>query len=88
MYVGDKIVVTDSTTLDLTTLEIASLEMEHTKMNVYALDFEPSDLFLVDLGAGDFGVMHNSCWCPWSYCGNWCYSNYCPGCRGRYLVKL
>jgi hypothetical protein len=80
MYVGDKIVITNAETSELTTLEIAGLEMEHTKMTVYALDFEPSDLFLVDLGVGNFGVMHNGCWCPWSYCGNWCFSNYCPGC--------
>jgi hypothetical protein len=80
MYVGDKIVITNAETSELTTLEIAGLEMEHTKMTVYALDFEPSDLFLVDLGVGNFGVMHNGCWCPWSYCGNWCFSSYCPGC--------
>ena len=84
MYAGDKIVITDSTTSELTTLEIASLEMEHAKMMVYALDFEPSDLFLVDLGTGDFGVMHNPCWCPWSYCGDWCYSAWCPACIERF----
>jgi hypothetical protein len=87
MYVGDKIVITDAETSELTTLEIAGLEMEHTKMIVYALDFEPSDLFLVDLGAGNFGVMHNPCWCPWSYCGNWCFSSYCSGCGGRPPAK-
>jgi hypothetical protein len=80
MYVGDKIVITNAETSELTTLEIAGLEMEHTKMTVYALDFEPSDLFLVDLGAGNFGVMHNPCWCPWSFCGDWCYSSYCGNC--------
>jgi hypothetical protein len=88
MYVGDKIVITNSETSELTTLEIAALEMEHTKMDVYALDFEPSDLFLVDLGAGNFGVMHNPCWCPWSFCGDWCFSFYCGNCRGRYIVKI
>jgi hypothetical protein len=80
MYVGDKIVITNAETSELTTLEIAELEMEHTKMMVYALDFEPSDLFLVDLGAGNYGVMHNPCWCPWSFCGDWCYSAWCPNC--------
>jgi hypothetical protein len=83
MYVGDKIVITNAETSELTTLEIAGLEMEYTKMTVYALDFEPSDLFLVDLGAGNFGVMHNPCWCPWSFCGDWCYSSYCPTCAQR-----
>ena len=48
---------------------------------LYTLDFEPSDLFLVDVGDGIFSVMHNSCWCSWSYCGNWCYSYYCPTCN-------
>ena len=81
MYVGDKIVITNAETSELTTLEIAGLEMEHTKMTVYALDFEPSDLFLVDLGVGNFGVMHNPCWCPWSFCGDWCYSWWCPNCN-------
>jgi hypothetical protein len=81
MYVGDKIVITNSETTELTTLEIAGLEMEHTKMTVYALDFEPSDLFLVDLGAGNFGVMHNPCWCPWSFCGDWCFSSWCSQCQ-------
>jgi hypothetical protein len=80
MYVGDKIVITNSETTELTTLEIAGLEMEHAKMTVYALDFEPSDLFLVDLGAGNYGVMHNQCWCPWSFCGDWCYRAWCPTC--------
>jgi len=87
MYVGDKIVITNAETSELTTLEIAGLEMEHTKMTVYALDFEPSDLFLVDLGADNFGVMHNPCWCPWSSCGDWCYSSYCPGCFGRFAKR-
>jgi hypothetical protein len=88
MYVGDKIVITNEETSELTTLEIAGLEMEHAKMTVYALDFEPSDLFLVDLGAGDFGVMHNPCWCPWSFCGDWCFSSYCPGCAQTRLQKV
>ena len=87
MYVGDKIVITNAETSELTTLEIAGLEMEHAKMTVYALDFEPSDLFLVDLGGDNFGVMHNPCWCPWSSCGDWCFSSYCPGCGARPPAK-
>ena len=87
MYVGDKIVITNAETSELTTLEIAGLEMEHAKMTVYALDFEPSDLFLVDLGGDNFGVMHNPCWCPWSSCGDWCFSSYCPGCSNRPPAK-
>jgi hypothetical protein len=82
MYIGDKLVVTDSNTQQLSTLEITNLEMEHAQMMVYGLDFEPSDLFLVDIGDDVFSVMHNACWCPWSYCGNYCYDNACSGCGG------
>lgn len=89
LYIGDKLVVTDSNTQSLTTIEITNLEMEHAQMTIYNLDFEPSDLFLVDLGEGSlFSVMHNSCWCPWSYCGNYCYSSYCPGCGFQPPTKL
>lgn len=82
LVVGDKFVVTDQTTQQLTTLEITGLEMEYSNMTIYGLDFEPSDLFLVDFGDGDFGVLHNSCWCPWNYCGHWCNSSWCPNCSG------
>jgi hypothetical protein len=82
MYVGDKLVTTDKDTNELTTLEISGLEMEYGVKTIYSLDFEPSDLFLVDFGEGDFGVMHNSCWCcygVWS-CGNYCCYNACSIC--------
>lgn len=82
MYVGDKIVVTNSDTNELTTVEIVGLEMEYAQKTIYTLDFEPSDLFLVDVGDGLYSVMHNSCWCPWSGCGNYCWDPYCPGCGG------
>jgi len=81
MFIGDKIVITDANTSELTTVEITGLEMEHAQKTIYSLDFEPSDLFLVDIGDGDFSVMHNSCWCPWNYCGHWCNSWYCPSCN-------
>jgi hypothetical protein len=80
LYVGDKIVVTDSETNSLSTLEITGLEMEYASKTIYGLDFEPSDLFLVDIGDGLFSIMHNSCWCPWNYCGHWCNSVWCPSC--------
>lgn len=82
MYVGDKLIVTDSTTNQLTTIEITGLEMEHAQKVIYSMDFEPSDLFLVDIGDGDFSVMHNSCWCPWNWCGYYCHSAWCPSCSG------
>ena len=43
---------------------------------------------LVDIGDGDFSVMHNSCWCPWTYCGYYCNSWYCPGCSNAPVPKL
>jgi len=82
MYIGDKLVVTNKDTQELTTLEITNLQMEHANMTIYGLDFEPSDLFLVDLGDDSFSVMHNGCWCPWYSCGNFCYDNTCSGCGG------
>jgi hypothetical protein len=82
LYVGDKIVITDSTTNELTTLAITGLEMVYESKTIYTLDFAPSDLFLVDIGDGEFSVMHNGCWCSYSYCGNWCYQYYCPTCQG------
>ena len=88
MYVGDKLVITDSNTNLLTTVEITGLEMEHAQKTIYSLDFESSDLFLVDIGDGDFSVMHNTCWCPWNYCGHWCNSWYCPGCSNAPIPKI
>jgi hypothetical protein len=82
-YIGDKIVVTDSNITELRAVEITDLEMVYETKTIYTLDFAPSDLFLVDVGDSDFAVMHNSCWCGWSYCGNWCYSSYCPTCWGE-----
>ena len=88
MYVGDKLVITDANTNLLTTVEITGLEMEHAQKTIYSLDFESSDLFLVDIGDGDFSVMHNTCWCPWNYCGHWCNSWYCPSCSNVPLPKI
>ena len=79
-YVGDKIIITDSNTTELTTVAISNLEMVYESKTIYTLDFAPSDLFLVDVGDGDFAVMHNGCWCSWSFCGNWCYATWCPTC--------
>ena len=82
-YIGDKIVVTDSNTTELTVVAISNLEMVYETKTIYTLDFAPSDLFLVDVGDSDFAVMHNACWCGWSYCGNYCYQNSCPTCWGE-----
>jgi len=82
-YIGDKLVVTDATTNQLTTIAITGLEMVFEHKTLYLLDFEPSDLFLVDIGDGIFSVMHNACYgCSYSYCGSFVCSNYCPTCGG------
>jgi len=81
LYVGDKLVITDSNTSELTTIAIAGLEMVYEAKTIYTLDFTPSDLFLVDIGDFQFSVMHNNCWCSWSYCGNYCYAAWCPTCQ-------
>jgi hypothetical protein len=85
LYVGDKLVVTDSNTNLLTTVMISGLEMIYENKTIYTLDFAPSDLFLVDVGDGEYSVMHNGCWCSSSYCGNWCYSSWCPTCIGNFV---
>ena len=81
-YIGDKLVITDSNTSALTTIAITGLEMVYETKTIYTLDFAPSDLFLVDIGDLQFSVMHNNCWCSWSYCGNYCYASWCPTCQG------
>ncbi len=87
LLVGDKMVTIDPTTNELSLVTITGLEMEYAEKTIYSLDFEPSDLFLVDIGDGLFGIMHNACWCPWIYCGYYCSSFYCPFCSGR-LQKI
>lgn len=87
-YVGDKLVVKNNTTGELTTIEITSLTLEYAEKTIYGLDFEPSDLFLVDIGNGLFSIMHNACWCCYNYCGHWCCSSWCSSCNSGGLSKL
>lgn len=81
MYIGDKLIVKNNTTNELEAIAITNLEMVYAQKTIYDLDFEDSDLFLVDIGDGLFGIMHNSCWCCYNYCGHWCCSTYCPTCN-------
>jgi hypothetical protein len=82
-YIGDKLIVQNITTNELSTLEITNLEMEYDNKIIYGLDFEPSDLFLVDIGNNVVSIMHNQCWCCYgrAQCGNWCCYNFCISCR-------
>ena len=87
-YIGDKLVTTDALTNELIAVPIVGLEMVFESKVVYTLDFAPSDLFLVDIGDNEFTVMHNGCWCSYSYCGDWCYQYYCPTCGGGGGTRL
>lgn len=80
MRIGDKLIVRNNTTNQLETVAITNLEMVYAQKTIYDLDFEDSDLFLVDIGNGLFGIMHNSCWCCYNPCGHWCCDNGCPVC--------
>jgi len=88
MFIGDKLIVTDSNTNELTAVTITGLEMVLAQKTIYNLNLEPSDLFLVDFGEGDFGIMHNACWCPWVYCGYYCHSWFCRNCGGNGPPKV
>ena len=89
-YIGDKLVVQNTITNELSTLEIVELGMEYDYKTIYGLDFEPSDLFLVDIGNNAVSIMHNQCWCCYGFsqCGNWCCASFCRPCRGRPPAKL
>lgn len=80
-YVGDKFVVKNTQTNQLETVAITNLEMVHGQKTIYDLNFEDSDLFLVDIGDGLFGIMHNGCWCCYNPCGHWCCDNSCFQCN-------
>lgn len=84
LHVGDKLVVNNRNTNTLEIVEITNLEMVWKEQTIYGLDFEPSDLFLVDIGNNLFTIMHNSCdACGWQPCGsNWC-AWFCPYCNDQ-----
>jgi hypothetical protein len=88
MVVGDKLIVKNNVSGELETVAITDLEMVHGQKTIYDLDFEPSDLFLVDIGDGLFGIMHNSCWCCYNPCGHWCCDSGCSGCDQTPIPKL
>ena len=89
-YIGDKLVVQNTITNELSTLKIVGLDMEYDYKTIYGLDFEPSDLFLVDIGNNAVSIMHNQCWCCYgrAQCGNWCCQNFCRPCGRRPPAKL
>lgn len=88
MVIGDKLIVRNNSTNQLQTIEITGLEMVYGQKTIYELDFEPSDLFLVDIGDGLFGIMHNNCWCCYNPCGHWCCQTFCPPCINQGIPKF
>ena len=84
LYVGDKLIVNNRDTNTLEAIEITELEMIWKEQTIYGLDFEPSDLFLVDIGNNLFTIMHNSCdSCGWSPCGGWGCAWWCSACNDQ-----
>ena len=84
LLVGDKIVILDRNTDELSTKEITNIEIVFKdKIQIYGLDFEPNDYFLVDKGNNTFSIMHNRCnGCgSWAVCGTFWCDSFCTFCR-------
>ena len=81
--VGDKLVTIDVNTNELTTIEITELEVVFDTLQIYQVDLEPSDIFLVDVGDSKMAIMHNidcyNCFNP-GWCGFWGCEFSCPEC--------
>lgn len=81
---GDKMCFVDINTNIITTKEISNMSIEwgNGNENVYNLDFEPADHFLVKYSGSNYTITHNACnYCgsPWAPCGSyWCDSNCSP----------
>jgi hypothetical protein len=84
LYVGDKVVIINKDRKEISSREIVNLEIVHrANLQIFNLDFEPYDYFLVDKDSNEFMIMHNECrWCGelWAPCGNWACTSDCPGC--------
>lgn len=85
MMVGDKVVILDKTTNQLSTKEVTDIDVVFKEsINIYGLDFEPNDYFLVDKGSNTFSIMHNRCnGCnSWAICGDFWCDRFCAACSG------
>ena len=85
LLVGDKVIILNKTTNELSTKEIASIDIVFKdKIQIYGLDFEPNDYFLVDKGNNTFSIMHNRCnGCgSWASCGTFWCDSFCSFCLG------
>jgi hypothetical protein len=59
LKLGDRLVVFDIETEILSSIEITELEVVFDTLQIYSIDVEPSDIFLVDVGQSKMAVMHN-----------------------------
>lgn len=88
LLVGDKIVYFESGSNNSVTKEITSLDIVYKdNFNIYNVDIEPYDYFLVDSKNGDglFSIHHNACnycYTTWAPCGNYWCDNNCSTCFG------
>lgn len=82
LLVGDKIISIDKNTKEVSKKEITSLDIVFEYgLEIFNLDFEPQDYFLVDIGNDAFVIMHNVCTgCSWASCGDYWCDNTCIGC--------
>lgn len=91
LYEGDKVVVINKDRKEISSREIVNLEIVHrANLEIFNLDFEPYDYFLVDKDSNEFMIMHNECrWCGriWAPCGNWACTSDCSFCGGGMAQK-
>lgn len=83
--VGDKVVFLNRNTNELYTKEVTNLEVVFKKgIEIYGLDFEPNDYFLVDKGSNHYTIMHNRCDAcgSWASCGSFWCDSFCTFCFG------
>jgi hypothetical protein len=84
LKIGDKLVVFDIETEILSSIEITELEVVFDTLQIYQIDVEPSDIFLVDVGQSKMAVMHNidcsGCNPFGTTCGNFNCSVFCAEC--------
>jgi hypothetical protein len=84
IIVGDKLLIYDKDTSEISTKGITNLEIVYDSKITYALNVEPSDLFLVDINSTQFAIQHNpDCYyCGWFSCGDYSCDYTCFGCPG------
>jgi hypothetical protein len=85
--VGDKLLVYNRNTQEVSTKAITSLEVVYDDIVAYDLDFEPSDLFLVNTNNVEYAIQHNvDCsWCGWFGCGSYRCNLRCSYCGGGFI---